>query len=152
MSDDKQVIASEEVGNIEEVFGKNDSMFKGSKDAGQSVDLTGSQIEENETPEDFGFAEAAIQASIRLNESAAKDEAKAFDKALISPPEPIEPVLPAIKPKKDIPEELPIEFLYNPNNKKIFPVNAAIVKQKHLIPCTEDGKILPDTRIPSDFR
>ncbi len=56
------------------------------------------------------------------------------------------------KPEKVYPVETPIEFLFNPNNKKIFPVNEDIIKQKGLVPCTEDGKLLPDHRRQSDFR
>ncbi len=104
---------------------------------GVPVDLTGNQVEENVTPEDFGIEEAAgfIDPDIGTQDDPANDHR-----------------LSTVKPRKDIPEEYVIEYLYNPENKKIFPVNEAIVKQKHLVPCTKEGKLLPDNRRPSDFR
>lgn len=54
--------------------------------------------------------------------------------------------------EKVYPVETTIEYLFNPNNKKVFPVNKDIVRQKGLVPCTKEGKLLPDTRRPSDFR
>ncbi len=119
----------------------------------EPVDLTGTQedlvghkdltnhelhVAENVTPEDHGKEEAA---KVRDPEDITEKE---LDQGFYDET--------TVKPKKDIPVEYPIEYLFNPNNKKIFPVNEAIVKQKHLIPCTKEGKLLPDNRRPSDFR
>ncbi len=115
-------------------------------------DLTGSQEGENVTTEDFGIEEATLASSI-LNDSAVKDEQGFIDSEAGTQDDGAnDHRLSTVKPKKDIPDETPIEFLFNPNNKKVFPVNKDIVRQKGLIPCTEDGKLLPDFRRPSDFR
>lgn len=162
----KQVeeIKSTDVGSMEEVFGKNGSMFQNDvKEVKvKEVDLTGSQeVEENVTPEDFGKAEA------EKVEVEPKGTAIEIDQDIKDFPEDI-PIdspdagtgedgfndhrLSTVKPEKEYLVETAIEYLFNPNNKKIFPVNKDIVKQKDLVPCTKEGKILPDTRRPSDFR
>jgi hypothetical protein len=50
------------------------------------------------------------------------------------------------KPKKDIPKEVPIEYLKSPVNGRIFAVNEDLLKRKDLIPCDEDGKKIYDNR------
>ncbi len=125
---ESEEIKKEDVGSLEDVLGEEDSLF-----APDTVDLTDSQ-EENVTTEDFGKGEAEGENTVTEN---MKDNA----------PDEVEE-----KPAKIGCEETVIEYLFNPNNKKIFPVNDDIVKQKFLVPCTKDGKLLPDTRRPSDFR
>ncbi len=139
----------------------------------EPVDLTGNQevveedpgydaaIEaqgENITPEDFGKDEAIIGGAHNGENPVVDPEHTTLTAPDVDPDAGTsdDPAndgrLSTVKPKKDIPEEYTIEYLFNPNNNKIFPANEAIVKQKHLIPCTKEGKILPDNRRPSDFR
>lgn len=138
---DKEQIHVSEVGSMEEVLGENDSLFQELEaDAkvvgetkptvtGETVDLTGSQ-EELTGHKDLTNPELYVEENI-TPEDFGKEEAK---------------------PKKDIPAEYTIEYLINLETKNVFPVNEDIVRQKHLVPCTKEGKILPDNRRPSDFR
>jgi hypothetical protein len=52
------------------------------------------------------------------------------------------------KPEKDVPLEVPIEYLMNPeNNNKVFDATEFLLKRKDLIPCTKEGKKVYDHRI-----
>jgi hypothetical protein len=50
-----------------------------------------------------------------------------------------------------VPIETEITHLRHPITRIVFPVNADIIKQKHLRPCDENGKLVPDNRIFSRF-
>jgi hypothetical protein len=156
----KEVINSNEVGSMEEAFGKDDSMFLSEVKPGGTmkqnpVDLTGSQIDENTTPEDFGNEEA-IKGGAQNGENPVtetpKDEQSFIDPAVGTQDDGAnDHRLSTVKPEKEYPVDTVIEYLYNPENKKVFPANKDIVKQKHLIPCTKEGKLLPDERTAQDF-
>ncbi len=120
----------------------------------EPVDLTGNQeVEENVTTEDFGVDEALKAEGENVVTEDTKDGQGFIDPDAGTQDDGAnDHRLSTVKPKKDIPEEYTIEYLYNPNNRKVFPVNEDIVKQKHLIPCTKEGKLLPDNRRPSDLR
>jgi hypothetical protein len=47
---------------------------------------------------------------------------------------------------KDTPKEVPIEYLKNPANGRIFAVNENLLRRKDLIPCDEDGNKVYDHR------
>ncbi len=149
----QQEIKSTDVGSLEEVLGTGDPLFKPEAPTAKPVDLADSQVaEEDVTTEDFGKGEADGENTVTENMKDITIE-EAADAAGLTVMEYIaQQTVTAEKPVKDIPEELPIEYLFNPNNKKIFPVNKDIIRQKFLIPCTKDGKLLPDFRRPSDFR
>jgi hypothetical protein len=53
--------------------------------------------------------------------------------------------------KEDISEEVEITHLRHPKTGIVFPVNDAIIKQKHLRPCDEKGKLVHDSRIFNRF-
>lgn len=119
----KETIKPEDVGSLEEELSRDNSFVRDEAipEPEKTVDLTSTQeeVQENETPADFG-----------------KEEAKAEE----------------VKPAKVYPVEVPIEYLKNTETGNIFPVNKDIVRQKFLVPCTKEGKVLPDHRRPSDFR
>ncbi len=135
--EEKQEIKSGDVGSMEEVFGKDDSMFQ-SEEKPVVVDLTTTQEEvtehqdltshelhvaENETPEDFGKDEAGKP---ELQKELEKEVVKSV--------------------YKDIPVEVPIEYLLNMETGNVFPVNDTIIKQRHLKPCDKDGRLIHDSR------
>ncbi len=121
--EDKQEIKSTDVGSLEEALGTGDPLFKSEAPTAEPINLTDGQ--------------EVVDPDAGTQDDPANDHRLSqVDK----------------KPAKDIPEELPIEYLFNPNNKKVFPVNKDIIKQKGLIPCTKEGKLLPDTRRLSEFR
>ncbi len=116
------------------VVGENEQTF-----TAPVVDLTGSQ-EEVKDEAVSELVETVIEEN-SVDPDAGTQDDPANDHRLST-----------VKPKKDVPAETPIEYLFNPSNKKIFPVNEHIIRQKGLIPCTKAGKLLPDYRRPTDFR
>ena len=124
---DKETINSNDVGSLEDVLGKDDSLFHANEE--KQVDLTGTQddlvghqdqtnhelhVAENASPEDFGKDEAEGENTVTENmkdidpDSGTQDD-PANDHRLST-----------VKPKKDIPEEYVIEYLYNPSARTII--------------------------------
>ncbi len=107
--------------------------------AAEPVDLTGSQ-EEVKDEAVVEVVETIIEENTVDPDAGTQDD-PANDHRLST-----------VKPEKVYPVEVPIEYLLNMNTGNVFPVNEDIVRQKGLVPCTKDGKVLPDHRRPSDFR
>lgn len=127
----KETIKPEDVGSLEEVLGEDDSLFQndGAKVVGETKQTLTAE------PVDLTGSQEVAKEN-ENPEDFGKEEAKAEE----------------VKPAKVYPVEVPIEYLKNTETGNIFPVNKDIVRQKFLVPCTKEGKVLPDHRRPSDFR
>ena len=113
------------------------------------VDLTGSQSgescpeadqNENVTPEDFGVHEASLEDPDEgtVND-AVNDHRLSASKDVYG------------GRKTNMPDEVVITHLKNPATGHIFLVNDTIVRQKHLVPCDENGKLVHDNRVFQRF-
>lgn len=54
---------------------------------------------------------------------------------------------PKFESEKDVPEEVAIEFLMSPENKRIHAASPELLRRKDLIPCDKNGKRIYDHRI-----
>ncbi len=139
---DKQVINSNEVGSMEDLLGKDDSLFQ--NEEAKAVDLTGGQDDlighKDLTNHELHVAEGENTVTENMKDIDPEDgtvEDSVNDHRLST-----------VKPL----EIADIKFLRSKTTGNVFPVNKEIIQQKGLMPCTEDGKILEDPRRPSDFR
>ncbi len=119
--------------------------------AAETVDLTGSQ-EEVTDPEAGTQDDPANDHRLSIPQDITEEDAEAQKAGLTLEAYRAQQTALTEPIKKEYPVELPIEYLLNMNTGNIFPVNEDIVRQKGLVPCTKDGKVLPDHRRPSDFR
>jgi hypothetical protein len=150
--EEKEVVKSGDVGSMEEVFGKDDSMFQpDAQNDGVEEDRPGKTLpaiyREHEAKEDVLVNEVDLTAS-QIEETT---ETEAMKEANVPNEYPVDPVEPFSVRKKDIPEEVEITHLKHPITGHIFGVNDIIIKQRHLLPCTEEGKLVHDNRIFNRF-
>ena len=118
----KEAIKASEVGSLEDVLGKDDSLFQP-----DPKDLTGSQ-------EDLVGHQDLTNHELHVAENEAEGENTVTENM------------------KDIPVEVEIEYLKNMETGNIFPVNETIINQKLLKPCDKDGKLVYDNRIFNGMR
>lgn len=118
----KETVKSDEVGSMEKAFGENDSMFSKPPRTDQAAEEEVDKLPEPNQNEAPGSDEGTVN-------DAANDHR-----------------LSAEKPKKDVPEEVPIKYLKSLVNGRVFPVSEDLIRRKDLIPCDENGKKIYDHR------
>jgi hypothetical protein len=125
--EEKQEIKKDEVGSMEEVFGENDSMFQG-------------KVDNVEVDRDFEREYAAVPEGENTVTENMKD---------IDPDEGT--VEDGVNDHRlaEVPDIAPedIKYLKNEDNGRVFEVTPEIIGQRHLVPCTKEGKTFKDTRV-----
>lgn len=123
---EKQVVASKHVGSMEEVFGEKDVMFMKE----ENLDLSDTEKEGENTVEEAEYEGEKIGFSDEPGENTVTENMK--DNA-----------------PDEVPEVAPedIKYLKNEETGHVFEVTPEIVGQRHLVPCTKEGKTFKDTRV-----
>jgi hypothetical protein len=116
---EKQVVASKDVGSMEEVFGENDSMFQREYSAVPEGENTVTENMKDNAPDEVDPDEGTVEDGVNDHRLA------------------------------EVPEVAPedIKYLKNEENGRIFEVTPALIGQRHLVPCTKEGKTFKDTRV-----
>jgi hypothetical protein len=135
---EKQVVASKDVGSMEEVFGENDSMFQGKVG---NVEVNRKDADQDSLQKEYPAVPEGENTVTENMKDNAPDE--------VDPDEGT--VEDGVNDHRlaEVPDVAPedIKYLKNEDNGRVFEVTPEIIGQRHLVPCTKEGKTFKDTRV-----